>query len=329
MVAIPPLHNQTIEAIDRAVERQATPYLPATIGGSTIGHKCERYLWYRFRWAAAPETHEGRMLRLFETGHKEEARMIGWLRDAGCVVHDIDPQTGRQWKVLACGGHFKGYTDGVVKGLKEAPETAHLLECKTHNLKSFEQLQKHGVAIAKPEHVDQMQSYMHLMGLTRAFYLAKCKDNDALYGERINYDAAHACALMAKAERIINAHDAPPRVSDKPDYFLCKAYRCPFYDTCHQGGRAEYNCRTCLHSSPVGARGGESGTLEQGMQENGQWHCERHDRLLSYDDQQAGCPNHLFLPALVNGEQIDVDEEHETVTYKMRDGSTWIDGGMS
>jgi len=312
MVALPPLHNQTIEAIDRAVEAQATPYLSATIGGSTIGHKCERYLWYRFRWAAAPETHEGRMLRLFETGHLEEARMIGWLREAGCVVHDIDPQTGRQWKVLACGGHFKGYTDGVVKRLKEAPETAHLLECKTHNLKSFEPLQKHGVAVAKPEHVDQMQSYMHLTGLTRAFYLAKCKDNDALYGERIAYDAAHACALMAKAERIIAAHDAPPRVSDKPDYFLCKAFKCPFYGVCHEGSPAQYNCRTCLHSTPV---------------DDGGWHCAHHERILSYDDQQHGCPNHLFLPALVDGEQIDVDEAAETVTYKMRDGSIWIDGG--
>jgi len=313
MVALPPLHNQTIEAIDRAVAAKAKAYLPATIGGSTIGHSCERYLWYRFRWAAVPETHNGRMLRLFETGHLEEARMVGWLRIAGVVVHDIDPDTGRQWKVLSCNGHFKGYTDGVVEGLKEAPNTPHLLECKTHNLKSFEQLQKHGVAVSKPEHVDQMQSYMHLMGLTRAFYLAKCKDNDALYGERIEYDAAHALALMAKAERIIAAHHAPARVSDRPDYYLCKAFRCPFYGLCHEVAKvAAYNCRTCLHASPV---------------EGGQWHCARHERLLSYDDQQHGCPHHLFLPALVDGEQIDVDEAAETVTYQMRDGSIWIDGG--
>jgi len=312
MVAIPPLRNQTLEAIDRAVEDKSQPYLSATIGGSTIGHKCERYLWYRFRWAAAPENFDGRMLRLFETGHIEEARVVGWLRDAGCVVHDIDPTTGRQWKVLALNGHFKGYIDGVVEGLREAPKTPHLLECKTHNAKSFEQLLKHGVAIAKPEHVDQMQSYMHLMGLARGYYLAKCKDNDALYGERIHYDATHAAALLAKAERIITAVGAPPRVSDKPDYFLCKAFRCPFYGVCHEEERGEYNCRTCLYSTPV---------------EDGGWHCERHDKLLSYDEQQQGCPQHLFLPALVNGEQIDVDEEAETVTYRMRDGSLWVDGG--
>jgi len=157
-----------------------------------------------------------------------------------------------------------------------------------------------------------MQSYMHLMGLTRGFYLAKCKDNDALLVERVKYDAAHALALLAKAERIINAHEAPPRVSDKPDYFLCKAYRCPFYSLCHEGGKAENNCRTCLHSTPVA---------------DGGWHCERHDRLISYEEQQQGCANHLFLPALVHGEQVDVDEEAETVTYRLADGSLWIDGG--
>jgi len=312
MVALPPINTLTIEAIDKAQEVKSRPYLPATIGGSTIGHRCERYLWYRFRWAGEPETHSGRMLRLFETGHREEARMIGWLRDAGCDVLDTDPETERQWKVLALNGHFKGYADGVVEGLREAPKTPHLLECKTHNKKSFEQLTRHGVAVAKPEHVDQMQSYMHLMGLTRAFYLAKCKDDDTLYGERIEYDVTHALCLMTKAERIINAHHAPERISDNPDYFLCKAFKCPFYGLCHEGGRARHNCRTCLHATPV---------------ENGGWHCARHDRLLSYDHQQHGCPNHLYLPALVNGEQVDVDEENETVTYRMRDGRTWIDGG--
>ena len=44
-------------------------------------------------------------------------------------------------------------------------------------------------------------------------------------------------------------------------------------------------------------------------------------------DQQAGCLNHLFIPALVPGEQIDADPEAETVSYRMADGSVWVDGG--
>jgi hypothetical protein len=34
----------------------------------------------------------------------------------------------------------------------------------------------------------------------------------------------------------------------------------------------------------------------------------------------------LTLPGLVPGEQIDVNEAEETVTYRLRNGDTWIDG---
>jgi len=33
------------------------------------------------------------------------------------------------------------------------------------------------------------------------------------------------------------------------------------------------------------------------------------------------------MPSLVDGEQIDADEQAETVTYRKPDGSQWIDGG--
>jgi len=29
---------------------------------------------------------------------------------------------------------------------------------------------------------------------------------------------------------------------------------------------------------------------------------------------------------MVNGEQIDVDEEAETITYRMKSGEVWVDG---
>ena len=38
------------------------------------------------------------------------------------------------------------------------------------------------------------------------------------------------------------------------------------------------------------------------------------------------CPAHLYLPALVPGEQVDADPEAETVTYRMQSGAIWVDG---
>lgn len=311
MVALPETTSPTIEAIEAAVEAEAERDFDMVVRASSIGHACERFLWYKFRWAFEPETFNGRQLRLFETGHLEEYRMIVWLKKAGCEVHHLEPNN-KQIEVTDLDGHFAGHLDGIVTGLKEAPKTPHLLECKTHKAKSFAQFIKHGVTASHPEHMAQMQVYMHLKGLTRACYMAKNKDTDQLHIERVHYDQAHALALMAKAERIKNTHTAPARVSDDPAYYLCAAFNCPAYDICHGSTMPLRNCRTCLHSYPdVGGR----------------WHCVRHKRDLTIDDQKAGCAHHLFLPSLVPGEQIDADDAAETVTYQMPDGRQWVDGG--
>ena len=313
MVALPETRSPTLDAIEAAVETAEARDFDSVIRASSIGNPCDRHLWYRFRWAHEPEYFDGRKLRLFHTGHVEEDRMVAWLRMAGATVEAVDPETGGQWEVIALNGHFAGHLDGIVTGLIEAPKTPHLLECKTHNAKSFAQLVRHGVAVSKPEHVAQCQVYMHLKGLTRAFYLAKNKDDDTLYAERIEYDAAHGSAIMARSERIRDGHSAPARVSDDPEYYLCRAFDCPSYGICHGDGFALRNCRTCLHSAPGPA---------------GSWHCHRHERDLGHEDQKAGCPNHLWLPALVPGEQVDADVAGETVTYRLTDGSTFEDGAV-
>lgn len=55
------------------------------LGASLIGHDCSRYLWYVFRWCLH-ERHSGRQQRLFNRGHKEEARFIEWLEGIGAQV---------------------------------------------------------------------------------------------------------------------------------------------------------------------------------------------------------------------------------------------------
>ena len=303
------LQSPTIAAIERFAEESEERGHYPFIRGSEIGKPCERMLWYRFRWVHEPEQFEGRMLRLFDTGHREEARLVKDLKSVGVAVLEVDPDTGEQWTVTALDGHFKGHLDGRATGIIEAPKTEHLVEIKTHNAKSFAQLKKHGVAVSHPTHMAQMQSYMHLAGLKRAFYLAKNKDTDELHVERVHYDEAQALKLMAKGERVRDAHEAPPRVSDDPASFACRF--CASKAICHEGAPALRNCRTCLSSSPISGGG---------------WWCERFGRPLSIEDQRSGCARHLFLPSLIDGEQVDADEAAETVTYQMADGTQWVDG---
>ena len=167
MAPLPPPPTPTLDAIYAAYVAKAGDGWRDHLGASIIGKECERALWYDFRWVTR-RAFSGRILRLFETGMREEDRLVRDLRRTGATVLDSDPETGRQWQVTALGGHFGGSMDAVAIGLLEAPNTWHVVEFKTHNRKSFAVLAREGVLSAKPQHAAQMQVYMHLAGITRA-----------------------------------------------------------------------------------------------------------------------------------------------------------------
>lgn len=305
----------TVRAIYRAYEQNNSPRDGKTIPASQLAEPCERKLWYEFRWVSQHEELTGRQLRLFETGNVEEDRWIANLRMIGCEV--VDREIGRngqeqQIRIDLAGGHVGGYLDCEVLDLPEAPKTIHVGEIKSHNLKSFTALKKDGVAKSKPLHFGQMQTYMHARGRDRAIYLAVCKDNDELYAERVHYDAAYTLRLLARAERIRDNHNPPAKLHEDPTAKMAFACGwCKHKAICHEGAWPRNNCRTCLYSTP---------------EDGGGWSCSRWNKPLSLEEQATGCPAHLTIPGLVPGEQIDCDEAAETVTYKLHDGSVWIDG---
>lgn len=55
------------------------------LGASLIGRSCKRYLWYVFRWCKRAPT-DGRKQRLFNRGHREEARFIEWMEGIGFKI---------------------------------------------------------------------------------------------------------------------------------------------------------------------------------------------------------------------------------------------------
>jgi hypothetical protein len=309
MAAIPaPPPSPTLDAIYAALEAAQEVGFREHLGFSGIGNPCERAIWYSFRWATR-RSFNGRMLRLFETGHQAEHRFVADLRLAGVEVLEVDPATGKQWIVRDETGHAGGSMDGAALGIIEAPKTWHLTEFKTHNDKSFQKLKADGVQKSKPMHYAQMQGYMHLAGLTRALYLAENKNDSELYAERVRYDAEFSMRLIAKAHRVIAANSPPSRISEDASWFECRF--CDHHEVCHKSKLPEAHCRSCLSSTPT---------------DGGKWQCEAHGRTISFPEQLKGCERHLFIPAMVDGEQIDFDEKIGCVTYKMRDGSTWHDG---
>lgn len=290
------------------------------LGASSIGHECDRFLWYSFR-GCTKEDFPGRLYRLFETGDLEEIRMIKDLRSIGCEIHDIDPTTGKQFEVSALAGHFSGHMDGCGFRIPTAEKTWHVLEFKTHNRKHFATLQKEKVQVSNPKHYAQIQIYTHLTGMRRALYLAVNKDTDELYAERVYYNEEHAKALMVRAERIIFAQEPPARMTNRRDWYECKF--CSAYDLCWASGEvalpvSSVSCRQCCHATPT--RDGHA-----------RWICEKHGRGLSWKDQQAHCDDHLILPGLLGfAEPTNYGktqaEGNEYIEFTNADGQKWQHG---
>jgi len=299
MAQVPePLHS-TVHRIYQAYESDAEDGNRPHLGASLIGHACERYLWLTFRWVDAKKF-PGRMLRLFETGQLEEARFVRNLRRIGIEVHDVTPD-GKQWRVSDLGGHFGGSMDGAGVGFVEAPKTWHVLEFKTHNDKSFADLQKNGVQKAKPQHYAQMQVYMGLTGMERAFYLAVNKNTDELYSERVDFDPVEFAKLKARAERVINANEPPLRCSNDPSWYVCKL--CSFHENCHGNKPPKASCRTCAHATPE-------------MDGDSRWSCAHHNADIPLDVQRKGCEHHRFIPVLLEKAGAVVDVKDGEVIYE-------------
>lgn len=278
MVAIPPpLEQQIVNRIYAAIEKEKVNpdlYL-GRLGSSFIGEECVRQIWLEWRGFARGQF-EGRMLRLFETGHLQEERIVADLRRAGFAVWD-KREDGRQFEFVDQTGHFITKVDGVVKDVPDS-DKPHLLEIKTHNKKSFDGLLKKGVRDAKPLHYAQVQISMALGGFTRALYVALCKDDEQFHVERIKEDKAFQAKLRIKIEKLVDAQLRPAGISDDASSFGCKF--CSMKAVCTKEAEPLKHCRTCAMCS-AGAEG--------------KWVCNLNNFTLTLDEQRQGCEHYEVL----------------------------------
>jgi hypothetical protein len=311
MAAVPQPERSTAAAIHllhavKSASEESRGYL----GWSEIGHPCERYLWLKFRWVDR-EVFEGRIARLFDTGHREELRVLDELRALRCKVWDRD-EDGEQFGVSSVGGHFRGHLDAVVEGLPEAPKTPHLVDVKTINTKNFKEITKKSMKNVFPKYWAQAHGYMGHKNLDRAMFIFVCKDDDQIHTERIQFDKAVFDQYEARAARIVTATEPPPRIADNAEDNECRY--CVFKDECHGELAPMVNCRTCTHSTPV-------------LTGDGEWQCAKGDgEPLPFRIQRVGCTVHRFIPILLENLGKPVDVDGDRVVYRMDDGSEFTNG---
>lgn len=270
--------GQTMPTMSDAYRADNSPFR-SHLGASGIGGNCARKVWYGFRWTTI-QTFDGRMNRLFNRGHLEEARFLAMLLAIGCAVYQSDAN-GEQFRIHDAGGHFGGSGDGVGIGIPDLPSNLPcLLEFKTSAFAPFLKLQKNGVKSEKFEHYVQMNVYMRKMGLTVGLYMCVNKNTDELYAEIIHLDEKVADNYINLGCELVFKNTPPKKISETASFWKCKF--CEHRPVCHKDAKPEKNCRTC-----------KSSTAEK----DGTWTCNNFKKnpsptLLTKDDQLIGCDNY-------------------------------------
>lgn len=190
------------------------------IGASIIGSDCLRQIWYEFKGETGAIAEN--IIRTFEIGKNLEALVIDWLIRAGLnIVCSND-------SYVSCDNPlFKGTADAVLVTNDEC----YIIEIKTAKNSSFNTFVKKGLQLWNSQYYAQIQSYMGMSGLHKAYILVLNKDNSELSDELVLFDARYYQILEEKAHIIARAVCPPPRVSNSPLWFQCKT--CKFNKICH------------------------------------------------------------------------------------------------
>lgn len=234
-------------AIDAGlVARQAATPPRSYLGGSRLGHACERALQFEFLQAPKDEgaDFDGRILRIFGIGHALEDVAVAWLRAAGFELYTRkgNRPDGEQFGFAVAGGRIRGHVDGILAGGPAIPGLAFpaLWECKTMNAKAWRETSSKGVAVTKPIYAAQIAVYQAYMDAAvpgvadhPALFTAINKDTAELHHELVPFDAELAQRMSDRAVRVLRACDAGdllPRVATSPDFHECRF--CPWAKRC-------------------------------------------------------------------------------------------------
>jgi hypothetical protein len=268
------ISDRVVETIDNWYLESADDGYRMHLGWSVIGAPCHRQLYYHFFWSTK-ETHSA--------GHDIEADTRKIMRAKGAIFHDDVDETGKQIKVSSLGGHFGGSCDGVFTWPSIGIHDRMVLECKsTKTGSAFTETKVKGVQAAKPQHYVQQSGYAHKLGVKHCMYVMRNKNDSTLYVEIVEIDPTVAEEAERKAEFIILSNTPPPRISEKPSYYLCKDAWCAHNDVCHNHTQPIPNCRNCTNSKP---------------HDEGKWFCEHWQQYIpSKEAMIAGCPSHKPKP---------------------------------
>ena len=234
--AAPPV-GESIDALVNAALQAERESIPARdyLGASRIGEPCARRLCYELMQVPVDNGADfsGRMLRVFEAGHRFEEMTIRWLRLAGFDLRTHN-RNGEQFGFSVANGRFRGHIDGViVDGPKIGVEYPALLEHKAIRSSSWHDWSS---AASKRRSRSIWRRCRSTWPISRSS--VRCSSPSTRTRSR---SATSSCcfrppaaqALSDKAVNILRAVEAGellPRIAASSDFYLCRS--CPYARRC-------------------------------------------------------------------------------------------------
>jgi len=305
--------DETLMKVDKKLEEKQRLEGPRNyLGMSQIGEECWRKLFYSFRGCKKREI-AASGIKAIEDGFKQEDIMAERLRLLSYIeLHTMDPNNPKEqigFKTLL--DHFRGHCDGMIKYIKEAPQSWHVWENKSVNEIKFKKMLKFREELGEKNalrewdeiYYAQAQLYMHCATVERHYLTIQTPGGRAYLSVRTNYNAKQAEALIEKAKVIIfDNFSIPAKLSEKREFYKCKW--CEFQEICHDGDFPEVNCKTCKFSEPT---------------KNGLRLCHKKNETLDNNKLFLNnCTSHLYNPALISADVID--EQEDCFLYRTASG---------
>ena len=160
--------------------------------------------------------------------------MVAWLRNAGFDLRTRKPD-GEQFGFSVADGRLQGHVDGVIVGGPAPFAYPCLWEMKCLGSKSWRELEKHRLAVAKPVYAAQVALYQAYLELHEhpALFTALNADTMEIYAEWVPFDVGLAQRMSDRAAKVITATAAAellPRSFTDPAHFECRM--CNWQDRC-------------------------------------------------------------------------------------------------
>lgn len=308
------IHN-TISS-NALIEREADFPFRHHLGASIMGHTCDRYLWFSFRWMREP-SHSSRIQRIFNRGNSEEKRIIEMLRKTGLVLStnlaELCANTGlpvelNSLYLLRSYGldvfipseitadtqikaNFPPHLGGSLDAILHVPanyvsQYGYFMpvEIKTHNQRSFGELikDKQSTRWNKPQHFVQGNMYATQTKCNNFLYVAENKNTDELY--LIDEQAVTSVATLnlMRAEQIIYRQRAEDNVKTQ-EQWRCRM--CDYKDICKKSSFNDVaiNCRTCANALPIN---------------DGSWQCTAYMNIIEREteiERASICPHYTRI----------------------------------